>query len=78
MTTKRNKLDYLGLSIEVFRSKIDGRIVVDIDTNDLQESDTFERNAVPKIRLVINEDEQNVTADGGWETFSLDESNTHS
>ena len=46
-----------GLEVNVFRSAIDGKLCVAIDTCDLQDKDKHKpiENAIPKIRVSINE-----------------------
>jgi hypothetical protein len=53
----RNTMSVDGLEINIFRSLIDGKLCVAIDTCDLQDEDMHKpiENAIPKIRVSINE-----------------------
>lgn len=63
MSTKAS-LD--GLEVEVFRSKHDGKLVVDIETHDLQDKDTHRPFGVPDIRVAINSYSSSILPDGNW------------
>ena len=44
-----------GLEVHVYRSKIDGELVVDIDSSKLEGSDNIGIHSEPKIRIMVNE-----------------------
>jgi hypothetical protein len=47
-------IDVEGLEVEVYRSKVDNRLVVDIATGGLGPLDTHEHD-IPNIKIIINE-----------------------
>lgn len=60
------KIEFEGLDIEVHRSKIDGRLVIDIATQDLEGDDVFEQDDLPRLAIYVNEERLETTAEGGW------------
>lgn len=62
----RRSLKALGLDIDVWRSDIDGKIVVHIDTSDLPPGDTHDGD-VPDIRVGVNDSYSGIGPDGEWD-----------
>jgi len=60
------KLTLDGLTVEVFRSKHDGKLVVDIETHDLQARDKHPGAGVPDIRVAVNCFSSSILPDGSW------------
>lgn len=61
-----HKINYLGLDIEIHRSKSQGgKLVIDITTHDLDTGDTYEDD-VPRLIIYLNEERLETTPDGGW------------
>jgi len=58
-----HQMYFEGLAVELYRSKFDGQIVVDIETCDLSEKDNYPDDACPKFRIIINEADHQVTPD---------------
>lgn len=54
-----------GLEVHLYRSDMDGRLVVDVDSGCVGEHDQFE-NGVPRLVLYINEQRGELRADGSW------------
>jgi hypothetical protein len=52
---KTSELHLDGLSIYLYRSTLDGKLVVDIDSSELEGDDVFEPNLIPNIRIRVNE-----------------------
>jgi len=59
-------LDVEGLEIEVYRSQIDGRLVIDIATGGLAPGDTHPPHDIPNIRILINESTIEIAEDGSY------------
>jgi len=59
-------LDLDGTLVQVWRSGIDGRIVVHVDTSAGLDEDHHEPGGCPKIRVGINDHYTNLEP-GGWE-----------
>lgn len=55
-----------GLEIEVYRSKGDRRLVIDIATGDLGPLDTHPRDDIPNIKIIINESTIEIAEDGSY------------
>ena len=60
------KISFEGLEIEVYRSSIDGWLVVDIDSSELRKRDIHPRYAIPKLRLIVNECIEDLLPSGEW------------
>ena len=52
---------FQGLRVELFRSKIDNQLVVDIDTTDIDNKADLYDSECAKFRIIINEAEYQVT-----------------
>jgi hypothetical protein len=55
VSNKVSSLDFEGLSIEVYRHTRTGVLTVDICTLDAEDADYWQKNAVPKLRVLIND-----------------------
>ncbi len=57
--------EFAGLGINLYRGAR-GRLVVDIDTTDLEEADTWgeDHDLIPKIEIMLNEQRITVNQDG--------------
>jgi len=51
-----------GLEVSLYRSN--GRLVVDIDTSELEKADVHAPHDIPNIRLRLNEQGMDIEADG--------------
>jgi len=58
-------LEMDGLEVCLYRSSIDGRLVVDIDSGCVAGSDEHE-SGVPRLVVYINEQRGELRADGSW------------
>lgn len=56
-----------GVEVCIYRSNWDGRIVVDIQTADAKGNDVHDDAGIPRIRICVNECEENLNAAGNWE-----------
>lgn len=54
-----------GLDVSAFRGD-DGVMVVDVDPSGLEEADTYPPHDIPRLRVVINEEVNTTSPDGGW------------
>jgi len=54
-----------GVVLHFYRSEIDGRLVVDIDTKNTAPHDEFE-NGIPKLRLMVNDEFLETNENGDW------------
>lgn len=61
------RLKFEGLEITVYRSEIDGRIVIELDTSELAERDNHPYG-VPNLVLYVNDERNEVNPEGGWIT----------
>lgn len=60
-------LNFDGLQVSAFRSEIDGRLCVSIDSSALAAADVHAGgDEVPNIRISVNDDWQHLEADGGY------------
>ena len=55
----------IEIDVTVYRSNIDGKIVIDIDTQNLTGADVY-GNGVPRLTLRINDDTEDLTPNGKW------------
>lgn len=62
-------IEFEGLEVEIWRSKVTGKLVVQIDTGGLKESDTHPSTAVPDIQVYVNDDGMGFRQDG--ESYDL-------
>lgn len=58
-----------GCVVRLYRSAHDGRVIVDIDTVDMDDNDAFP-DGVPRIVVYVNDERNEVLAGGGWRTFA--------
>ena len=65
MTPQHQTAHLDGLDVRVYRSAIDGRLIVDIETTDLDPSDEHD-GAVPNIVVYVNESRCGIAPDGSW------------
>lgn len=65
--SKRNGVELDGIEVELFRSEIDGRIVVHVSSTDASDHDHHTPGGVPKIRIGVNDEYENLDPDGSWE-----------
>ena len=59
-----NTIEIDGIEVEVYRSKIDGRILIHIDTENGLDSDHHTPRGVPKLRVGVNDCYINLEPDG--------------
>ena len=60
---QRAELD--GLLVCLYHSEIDGKLVIDVDSGDLDPKHQW-GNGVPKVRLMLNEDIEDLDENGQW------------
>jgi len=58
------RIESEGLEVTVFRSTIDGKLCVAIDTEDLAENDIHQNDEIPEIRISVNAQDIEIQADG--------------
>ena len=61
---KNDGLNLGGVFVTLERSKLDGRILIEIDTTGAKGEDIFESSGVPKLRLFINDSKLELMEDG--------------
>ena len=54
---------YEGLQVSVYRSAVDGRLIVAVETHDTDLSDQH-ADGIPDIRLMINDDDVTIAPTG--------------
>jgi hypothetical protein len=60
-------IQFEGLDIQVSRSiSQQGKLVIDINTSDLDHGDVFPNYDIPQLIICINEERLETTEDGGW------------
>lgn len=65
MSNQAESVTFAGLVVTIFRSELDGRLVVDINTEGLDEKDEYPF-AVPNIGITVNEHEQRIDEHGEY------------
>ena len=61
---KDEGLNLGGVFVTLERSKLDGRILIEIDTAEAEGEDVFESSGVPKLRIFINDSKLELQEDG--------------
>ena len=67
-----SRVSFAGLEVSIYRSAINDKLVVEIDSSGLAEEDTFD-GGVPRIVVYVNEERSEVNSDGGWEVSTAGE-----
>lgn len=62
---RSRRLTFAGFAIAVFRDR-EGRVTIDVESSDAQGSDVYPDSGVPRLRVTLNEEDRETTADGGW------------
>jgi hypothetical protein len=64
INTRLEKAELDGVLVEVFRSIVDGRIVIHIDTSMAKDEDHHTPGGTPKIRIGVNDSYTELGQDG--------------
>lgn len=59
-------VEYMGMSIVIGRSSMDGALMVDIDTSEVEPTDAHPGDLVPRLVLTINDHSQQLDEAGNW------------
>ena len=64
-------IDFEGLTVVIGRDCRDGALRIDVDSSELELSDIHPGDAVPRLRLVINESVEQLDTKGAWQPDGL-------
>jgi hypothetical protein len=62
---KVHEVELDSFKVYVFRSLIDGKLTVEVDSSSVADTDEFS-NGTPKIRFFLNDEGRETTEDGSW------------
>lgn len=62
-----SEIELDGTRVYLYRSKEDGRLVIDVDTSDAEDHDSYPETGIPKLILYVNECREELMPTGVWQ-----------